>query len=81
LIGSRQAAVATIASEFGTGTLLLASDGLAKYASRTKIAASAIGTDLAESSGRLVDLVRLRSGALQDDVSVVLCRRERHPTG
>jgi len=79
LIGSGQAAIVPIASEMGDGTLLLASDGLAKYASRAKIAATAMDADLARSSGRLVDLVRLRSGALQDDVSLVLCRRDQRP--
>ena len=79
LIGSGQAAVIPIATEMGDGTLLLASDGLAKYASRAKIAATAMDADLARSSGRLVDMVRLRSGALQDDVSLVLCRRNQRP--
>jgi serine/threonine protein phosphatase PrpC len=81
LVGSGQAVVAAIASELGTATLLLASDGLARYACRAKIAAIAISAELAESTGRLVALVRLRSGALHDDVSVLLCRRERQSTG
>jgi serine/threonine protein phosphatase PrpC len=76
LIGSGQAAVVPIASEMGDRTLLLASDGLAKYASRAKIAMTALDADLARSTGRLLELARLRSGALQDDVSVVLCRRQ-----
>jgi serine/threonine protein phosphatase PrpC len=56
------------------GTLLVASDGLLKYASQARIARIASGADLALAARALVDLVRLRSGALQDDVSIVLCR-------
>jgi PPM family protein phosphatase len=56
------------------GTLLVASDGLIKYASQASIARIASGADLALAARALVDLVRLRSGALQDDVSIVLCR-------
>jgi PPM family protein phosphatase len=56
------------------GTLLVASDGLIKYASQASIARIASGADLAFAARSLVDLVRLRSGALQDDVSIVLCR-------
>jgi serine/threonine protein phosphatase PrpC len=56
------------------GTLLVASDGLIKYASQASIARIARGADLAFAARSLVDLVRLRSGELQDDVSIVLCR-------
>lgn len=56
------------------GTLLVASDGLIKYASQASIARIASGADLASAALSLVDLVRLRSGELQDDVSIVLCR-------
>jgi serine/threonine protein phosphatase PrpC len=56
------------------GTLLVASDGLIKYASQASIARVARGADLAFAARALVDLVRLRSGELQDDVSIVLCR-------
>lgn len=56
------------------GTLLVASDGLVKYASQASIASIARGADLALAASSLVDLVRLRSGELQDDVSIVLCR-------
>ena len=54
--------------------MLVASDGLIKYASQTSIARIASGVDLVFAARSLVDLVRLRSGALQDDVSIVLCR-------
>jgi PPM family protein phosphatase len=56
------------------GTLLLASDGLFKYADWERIAEIARETDIQQAAGHLVDLVRLRSGSLPDDVSVILCR-------
>ncbi len=59
----------------GAGTLLIASDGLLKYARPADIAAVASGAELAAAARALVELVRLRSGALQDDVSIVLCRQ------
>jgi hypothetical protein len=36
-------------------------------------------TPLACAVEELIDLMRLRSGNLQDDVTVVLCRAGRHP--
>jgi serine/threonine protein phosphatase PrpC len=62
------------------GTLLVASDGLFKYADWERIGEVALETDIEQAAGHLVDLVRLRSGSLPDDVSVVLCREaaERH---
>jgi serine/threonine protein phosphatase PrpC len=54
--------------------LLVASDGLIKYASQASIARIASGADLACAASALVDLVRLRSGELQDDISIILCR-------
>jgi serine/threonine protein phosphatase PrpC len=59
-------------------TLLVASDGLFKYADATRIvqtvADAATTEPLEPVARRLVNLVRLRSGALPDDVAVVLCR-------
>jgi serine/threonine protein phosphatase PrpC len=74
MIGSGAAAVTPIAGHARGGTLLLASDGFAKYAPAGKAAAVAMGPDLVRAVEGLIDLVRLRSGGLQDDVSVVLCR-------
>jgi hypothetical protein len=59
----------------GAATLLLASDGLLNYASAERIAACAGGADLDAVARELVDLVRLRSGALPDDVAILLGRR------
>lgn len=56
-------------------TLLLASDGLAKYANGEVIVATLReSTTLDDAPSALVDLVRLTSGTLQDDVGLVIAR-------
>jgi hypothetical protein len=45
-----------------------------RYAKPADIARLAAGADLDAAARGLVELVRLRSGALPDDVTVVLCR-------
>jgi serine/threonine protein phosphatase PrpC len=62
------------AGPIGTATLLVASDGLFKYAAHREIARLARAADLEVAARALIDLVRLPAGGLQDDVSVVLCR-------
>ncbi len=61
----------------GGQSTLVASDGLLRYAKRSDIARVANGPDLAVAARALVDLVRLPTGGLQDDVSIVLCRQLR----
>jgi len=66
--------VAFSAGRLRDGTLLVASDGLLKYAKRADIARVAQEADLEVAAAALVQLVTLRSGRVPDDVSVVLCR-------
>ncbi|HEY1662665.1 MAG TPA: protein phosphatase 2C domain-containing protein [Verrucomicrobiae bacterium] len=74
-----------VATPFGferdslNGTLLVASDGLLKYTSTERIVAVALGDDLEKSAKNLVDLVRYQSGALPDDISVLLARKNMSP--
>ena len=56
------------------GTLLLASDGLLKYTSAELIAAVVLMPDLEQAAQKLIELVKYPSGALPDDVSVILVR-------
>ena len=51
------------------GTLMVASDGLVKYAAREKICRIVAEKDLAAAGRGILDLARLRSGQLQDDVA------------
>jgi serine/threonine protein phosphatase PrpC len=73
LIGSGRACPVPFASRFA-GTLLVASDGLLKYAAAAKIRELASQPDLDQIPAQLVDAVRLPSGDLQDDVCVIVCR-------
>jgi serine/threonine protein phosphatase PrpC len=57
------------------GTLLVASDGLLKNTSLEKITATILTADFDDAASKLVELVRYQSGALPDDVSVLLVRK------
>ena len=59
------------------GTLLVASDGLFNYARPEGIAGVVAREDLDEAAQRLVQLARLPSGKLADDVAIVLARPAR----
>lgn len=56
------------------GTLLVASDGLFKYATPPAICDCVRRAELAEVPRRLIDAVRMPSGGLQDDVAVAVAR-------
>lgn len=56
------------------GVLLIASDGLFKYAAIEVIARIIRNNPMSTAADLLVDLVRLRSGKVADDVSIVLVR-------
>jgi serine/threonine protein phosphatase PrpC len=59
------------------GTLILASDGLFKYAAIDAIRDAATGRDASNVADSLIDLVRLPSGDLNDDTTVIVCRRSQ----
>ena len=75
LIGSGEA----VPVPFGTGpiagTLLVATDGLLKYGNAARIRQILSTSEFDEGPRLLIDSVRLRSGGLQDDTTVVICRR------
>ena len=77
LLGDGAELVGFSAGPLGEATLLVASDGLLAYAPQAELARLAVGPDLRAAAHRLVDRVRLRSGALPDDVTVVLVRERR----
>ena len=55
-----------------SGRLLIASDGLFKYATESDIAQLAMGLPVNDAVEKLIAGLRLRSGALQDDVGIIL---------
>lgn len=74
LLGSRRAVPVPFTARLGAATLLLASDGLLHYAPAQRITALTAASELPGLASRLCDLVRLRSGALPDDVAILLAR-------
>lgn len=61
-------------AEIGSGTLVLATDGLWDYVGVEVVRQIALGESLEMAADFLVKSARLPSGALWDDISVVLCR-------
>lgn len=55
------------------GRLLVATDGILKYARMETIASGALNGTLNDAADALVNSVRLRNGRLQDDVALILC--------
>jgi len=70
LVGSGQADPVSFTGKLDGGLLLVASDGLFRYTNAPKICEVAKRVPLPDLPKALVDLVRLKSGKLQDDVSV-----------
>lgn len=74
LLGSGAFVTPFAAGPLGLRTLLVASDGLFKYAQPSDIARIATQVDLRAAASALIGLARLPSGGLQDDIAVVLVR-------
>jgi len=72
LLGSGEATPIAFSSRIG-GRLVVATDGLWKYMDRKRIAELATRPALDGIAASLTAGVRLRSGALQDDVAVLAC--------
>jgi PPM family protein phosphatase len=72
--GNGQGTVVTFQRPQLAGVLLVATDGLFKYAAAPVIAGIARSGTVAQAADELLELVRLRSGKMADDVTVVLVR-------
>jgi serine/threonine protein phosphatase PrpC len=73
-LGTGEANLIGFARDAWNGTLLIASDGLLKYTGSERITAAAQVADMESAAHNLIGLVRYASGALPDDVSVLLAR-------
>jgi len=73
LLGEGDAHAVGFGTQLSGGTLVVASDGLWKYMAHERIAEIASMRPLELAAAMLVDGVRLRNGALQDDVAVMVC--------
>ena len=74
-LGSGRAIPIPFTRELLNGTLLVATDGLLKYTSLEKIAVTILAVDFDGAANKLVELVRYQSGALPDDISILLARK------
>lgn len=74
LLGSGLAAPVQFSDGPLRGTLIVATDGLFGYAKRDSLVRLARDPDLGSLPLKLIDSVRLKSGELWDDVSVLVCR-------
>jgi serine/threonine protein phosphatase PrpC len=72
LLGEGTAQPVGFEARLGRGTLLVATDGLWKYVKPARIAKAASIRPLDVACAALVDGARLKNGALQDDVAIVL---------
>lgn len=79
LIGDHSVAIPFHGAPLAGATLLVASDGLLRHAPPEEIERVASGPDLAAAARQLVELVRLPSGEIPDDVALVLCREVATP--
>ena len=77
-LGTGVAMPVSFSARVASGSLLFATDGLLKYTSAEKICEVLKDKEQEEAVRRLVELVRLRSGGLPDDVAIVLCRHSGH---
>jgi len=72
LLGSGEALPVEFAAELGSRRLLVGSDGLFKYAPAERIAALVMAGPVDAAARAVAATVRLPSGALADDVAVVV---------
>jgi serine/threonine protein phosphatase PrpC len=75
LLGQGRATIMAFGPVQLMGVLLLATDGLLKYAPEQKIQHLATDANVSVAAARLTDVVRTASGTLHDDVAVIVCRR------
>lgn len=62
-----------------TGMLVTATDGFSNYVDRARFLAQLPTIDFVSLPEKLLELVRLKSGELWDDVGIVICRPRSHP--
>ena len=78
-LGSRSATVTTFQRSLLAGVLVIATDGLFKFAAPEVIARIVRDNAIRAAALGLVELVRLRSGKHADDVAVVLVQQAEAP--
>jgi serine/threonine protein phosphatase PrpC len=77
LLGDGDAIPEGFTAHLSSGTIVAASDGLWKYMGHARIAGAALLRPLESAVAAMIDGVRLRNGALQDDIAIVVCEVTR----
>jgi serine/threonine protein phosphatase PrpC len=77
LLGSGRAEPVPFEHSSLSGILLVATDGFGNYVRRDRLTKEILWIDFAVLARELVEMVRLPSGELWDDVGLVACRRRR----
>ena len=77
LLGSGEAKPVGFRRESFAGLLLVATDGFCNYVKRPELVRRIADFELCEVPRKLVEMVRLKSGELWDDVGIVACRKQR----
>lgn len=77
LLGSRSARPTRFFHGPLNGTLIVATDGFCNYVKHDQLTSMIAEADLFEIPRRCVELVRLPSGDLWDDIGIVVCRVPR----
>jgi serine/threonine protein phosphatase PrpC len=77
LLGSGDARPTQFSHGALNGTLIVATDGFCNYVKRDELTSMVAQADLFEIPRRCVELVRLPSGDLWDDIGIVACRVTR----
>lgn len=75
LLGQGRATVLAFGPVPMQGVLMLATNGLLKYAPAHEILRHATELNVSVAAAKLTDVVRTAAGTLQDDVAVIVCRR------
>lgn len=75
IIGSGSACPIPFGPVEFNGTLIMATDGLFKFTSMEKIQQTIATHEIEKSGFALIECVRLQSGSLQDDVTIILCKK------
>jgi serine/threonine protein phosphatase PrpC len=73
LLGEGKSVPTAFEADAADAVILVATDGLWKCANRTRIARATAVRPLEAAAKALVDAARLKSGALQDDIGLVIC--------
>ena len=80
LLGSGEASPVGFSHGPLDGLLIVATDGFCNYVKRPALFTTVEDVELSVMPKRFIDLVRLPSGKLWDDVGIVVCRKKRFPT-